>query len=151
MSASYYQLIPTVPDYVPDAAARELACQRFAAFIPEAEQVTAEVTEHIEFISAMGSFETVSCPVCGALQDNSWWMRAMDAAYSERGFADLRITLPCCGAASSLNDLRYYFPQGFARFVLSAFEPNILDLEDWQTQELEKLLGCQLRRVWAHV
>lgn len=151
MSASYYQLIPTVPDFVPDAAARELARERFAAFVPAAKQVTAEVTEHIEFVSAMGSFETVSCPVCGALLDNRWWMRAMDAAYDERGFADLRVTLPCCGAVSSLNDLRYDLPQGFARFVLSAFEPNILDLEDWQVRDLENLLGCQLRKVWAHV
>jgi hypothetical protein len=56
-----------------------------------------------------------------------------------------------CGAASSLNDLQYYFPQGFARFVLSAVEPNIFDLEDGQVRELEGLLGCKLRKVWVHV
>lgn len=48
-------------------------------------------------------------------------------------------------------DLQYHFPQGFARFVLSAFEPKIFDLEDRQVRELEELLGCKLRKVWVHV
>lgn len=151
MSDSYYKLIPSDPDYVPDAATRERARARFATFVPKAEQVTAAVSEHVEFVPAMGNSETVSCPVCGALLDNDWWVRAMDAAYSEHGFVALAVTLPCCGAASSLNDLHYHFPQGFARFVLSAFEPNIFDLEDWQVRELEELLGCKLRKVWVHV
>ena len=151
MSTSYYQLIPTVPDYLPDAAVRERARERFASFVPEAEQVTAEVREHVEFVPAMGNFETVSCPACGTLLDDDWWVGAMDAAYGDRGFADLEVTLPCCGAASSLNDLQYYFPQGFARFVLSAVEPNIFDLEDGQVHELEGLVGCKLRKVWVHV
>jgi hypothetical protein len=151
MSTSYYKLIPTLPDYVPDAAVREWAQARFASFVPQAEQVTADVREHVEFVPAMGNFETVSCPVCGALLENDWWVRAMDSAYGEHGFADLAVTVPCCGAASSLNDLHYYFPQGFARFVLSAYEPNIFDLEDWQVRELEELLGCMLRKVWVHI
>jgi hypothetical protein len=130
---------------------RVRARARFASFVPEAQRVTAEVREHVEFVPAMGNFETVSCPGCGILLDNDWWVQAMDAAYSERGFADLTVTLPCCGAASSLNDLHYYFPQGFARFVLSAFEPNIVDLQDWQVRELEELLGCKLRKVWVHM
>jgi hypothetical protein len=151
MSASYYKLIPTDPDYVPDAAVRERARTRFASFVPGAEQVTAEVREHVEFVPAMGNFEAVSCPVCGTLLDNDWWVQAMDAAYSERRFADLAVTLPCCGEASSLNDLRYDFPQGFARFVLSAFDPNISDLDDWQVRDLEELLDCKLRKVWVHM
>jgi hypothetical protein len=122
-----------------------------ASFVPRAEQVIAEVREHVEFVPAMGNLETGSCPVCGTLLDNDWWVQAMDAAYSERGFTDLAVTLPCCGAASSLNELQYDFPQGCARFVLSAFEPNIFDLEDGQVRELEQLLGCKLRKVWVHI
>lgn len=151
MSEFHYILIPTIPDYVPGAAAREAAVARLKSFVPDAQQVTAEVTEYVEFVPAMGNFETVSCPACGTILDDGWWVRAMDAAYGESGFTDLAVTLPCCGAASSLNDLKYHFPQGFACFVLSAFEPNVSDLEDWQVRELEELLGCTLRKIWVHI
>lgn len=151
MSESYYLLIPTISDYVPDVAARQRARDRFAAFVPDAQEVTAEVSEHVEFVSAMGNFEAASCPGCGATLDNDWWWRTLGAAYEESHFADLGITLPCCSAVASLNDLHYHFPQGFARFSLSAFEPNIFDLEDWQVRELEDLLGCTLRKIWVHV
>jgi hypothetical protein len=151
MSGFHYRLIPTVPSYVPEAPAREAALERLKSFVSGARQVTAEVREHVEFVPAMGNFETVSCPVCGAVLDDAWWVQAMDAAYSESGFTDLRVTLPCCGATSSLNDLKYHFPQGFARFVLSAVEPPVSDLDDWQVRELEELVGCTLRKIWVHI
>jgi hypothetical protein len=59
----------------------------------------------------------------------------MDAACGERGFVNLEVTLLCCGAVPSLNYMQYHFPQGFARFVLSAFEPSIVGLEDWQVRD----------------
>ena len=31
----------------------------------------------------------------------------MDATYGEDGFADLRVTVPCCGTATSLYNLIY--------------------------------------------
>ena len=151
MSDSYYKLIPTIPDYVPDVRARRAALARLRVFVPDAQAVSAEVREHVEFVPAMGNYETVSCPSCGAVLDDNWWVQAMETAYGEQGFADLRVTVPCCGAATSLNDLTYHFPQGFARFVLSAFEPHIADLEAWQVRELEDILGCKLRKIWVHV
>jgi hypothetical protein len=151
MSEYYYKLIPTIPDYVPDDGAREGARERFEAFVGNAAGVNVEVQEHVEFVDCMGNFESVSCPLCGTLLDDDWWGQAMDAAYGEHGFVDLRVTVPCCGAATSLNDLMYHFPQGFARFVLSAFEPHVSDLEDWQIHELEEIIGCKLRKIWVHV
>lgn len=128
MSESYYLLIPTIPDYVPDVAAHERARERFAAFVPDAQRVTAEVSEQVKFVPGMGDFESVSCPACGVTLDNDWWMQAMDAACAASQFANLSVTLPCCGAAASLNDLNCHLPQGFARFILSAYEPNIFDI-----------------------
>jgi hypothetical protein len=151
MSDYYYQLIPTIPDHVPDDVARKRARERFELFVGNAAGVNVEVREHVEFVPCMGNFESVSCPVCGTRLDDDWWGRAMDAAYGEQGFGDLRVTVPCCGAATSLNDLIYHFPQGFARFVLSAFEPHVSDLEDWQVHELEEIIGCKLRKIWVHM
>jgi hypothetical protein len=151
MAEYYFKLIPTVPDYVPAAAGRERARERFASFVRDAQEVTAEVSEQVEFVCAMENFETVSCPACGTVLADGWWGQAMDAAYGASRFSDLRVTVPCCGAATSLNDLIYHWPQGFARFVLSAFEPQVDDVQEWQLRELEDLLGCHLRKIWVHV
>jgi hypothetical protein len=151
MSELHHRLITSVPSYVPEAPAREVALERLKSFVSGARQVTAEVYEHIELVPAISNFETVSCPIRGAVLDDAWWVQAMDAAYSESGFTDLRVTVPCCGAATSLNDLTYHFSRGFARFVLSAFEPPVADLEDWQVREREALVGCALRKIWVNI
>lgn len=152
MSEFWLRFIPTVPEYVPDETAREAALALLKAYMGGARGVTAEVYGHVEFVTAMGNFERVSCPVCGAMLSVDWWVGAMDAAYSrERGFAHLGVAVPCCGAATSLNDLIYDGPQGFARFVLSAFEPPVTHLSDDQMRELENIVGCPLRAICAHV
>lgn len=150
MSDNYIMLIPTGPQYVPETEAIERARRRLAAFLPEAQDITAKVTEHVEFISAEGNSESISCPACGAALDWGWWRQVMDAAY-ERRFADLIVRVPCCEAETSLNDLRYHFSQGFARFVLSARYPQIPRLSEQQIGELSEIVGCQLRQVWVHI
>ena len=149
MSENFYELIPVAPDYLPNAASRQRALARFTTFVQAAE-VTVTVSDEIQFHGAMGNFESVSCPACGRVLDLDWWSKAMDAAYESR-FADLSVALPCCGTLASLNELRYYFPQGFARFVLSAREPGVIDLDDDQLRELESILACSLRKLWVHV
>ena len=71
------------------------------------------VNEKVQFADAGANFEHVACPFCKtALMD--WWGGAMDEAYSEEaGFNHLGIITPCCHKETSLNDLEYYFPQGF--------------------------------------
>jgi hypothetical protein len=151
MSGMQYKLIPIDPTYVPDAARREAALLRLNAFTPSAHQVLAEVMEQVMFVSAMGNFERVECPDCGAEVDQRWWTDAMDATYTANRFADLGVTLPCCRAQVSLNDLTYHWPQGFARFILTAVEPDFADLSDAQLGELKGLLGCDLRTIWVHL
>ena len=48
---------------------------------------------------------------------------AMDQAY-RFSFVDLAVSVPCCNAQLSLNDLRYEWPAGFARFILEAQSPG---------------------------
>jgi|SRR5215469_11221328 len=85
MAEYYFNLIPTVPDYVPEAAGRERARERFASFVRDAQEVTAQVSEQVEFVCAMENFETVSCPACGTVLDDGWWGQAMDVAYGATG------------------------------------------------------------------
>jgi len=73
----------------------------------------------------------------------------MDRA-SEGRFADLSVVLPCCGVVASLNDLRYEWPAGCARFVLEAMNPGGPALSAAQVAQLEQLVGCPLRLIRAH-
>jgi hypothetical protein len=151
MSGSLYKLIATDPLQVPDAARREAALVQLKLFASGAHQVLAEVIEQVTFMSAMGNFERVECPQCGAELDQGWWSEAMDATYAANGFADLGVVVPCCGATLSLNDLTYHWPQGFARFTLTVVEPNFADLTEVQVRTLEDLLGSPLRKIWVHI
>lgn len=67
------------------------------------------------------------------------------------GFALRRYALPCCGAEQSLNELRYEWPQGFARFRLKAMNPDVGDLTGEQMREFEAMLGCRLQKILRHM
>jgi len=162
LSTTIIRLISTNPQYVPDS----LSQKRAVAFLkslplpnpdPSSEAI-AKVTEHVEFVDQGENFERVVCPFCSFELNTEWWHEVMDKAYRER-FVDLRITTPCCHTETSLNDLRYEWPAGFARFVLELYEPfsldsegvyQMLELSQDILQKLEDILGCRLRIVWAH-
>ena len=73
-------------------------------------------------------------------------MRAFEA-----GFATLTVTVPCCGGQVSLNDLRYDWPCGFARFELEAWNPNRDRLTADELAQLAAALGCEVRQILAHI
>ena len=147
MSENLLKLIPHDPQFVPAATPREVATVLLRMLFLHADGVSARETAAVEFIDQGGNFEGVACPRCGAALDVDWWGDAVDAAF-EGCFADLDVTLPCCSATCSLNDLRYEMPAGFSRFVLEARNPG-RDLTDAEVEALERALGCRLRRVWA--
>ena len=146
MSDTFLILIPSAPDFVPSEAAQAEALKRFTSYLPKAEEVMCDSTVEVQFIDAGVKFERASCPACRRPLALRWWQDAMDAA-EEKVFADLGITLPCCGKASTLNDLVYFWAQGFARFSLEALNPGQKDLRADQIRELEKILGCSLRMI----
>jgi hypothetical protein len=148
MSDTVLKLIPASPKCVPDDEALNVATHLLASFFPEAEEATFESAEQVRFIDPGQNLEEIMCPVCGDEIDMSWWQKAMSAAYQTH-FSDLSIRLPCCNATSSLNDLLYDSPAGFARFELIVRNPNGR-VEDAQLEQLEMVLGCTLREVWAH-
>lgn len=148
MSENILKFIPTDPNYIPDMVAQKMARDMLMSFAPQADGVTANVTDKVQFVDQGGNFEQVSCPICGANLSMSWWSQVMNEAH-QVGFSDLLVTTPCCKSACSLNDLRYDWPAGFARFVLAARNPNS-DLDDGKIHTLEGILACGLRKIWAH-
>jgi hypothetical protein len=149
LSDQFLILIPSTPDFVPSEAAQAAALERFRSYLPKADDVLFDTTPEVRFIDAGINFERVSCPACRGPLPLRWWQDAMAAA-EKKGFADLRVTLPGCGKPSTLNDLVYFWAQGFARFTLEALNPGVKDLRADQVRELEKILGCPLRVILAH-
>jgi len=72
----------------------------------------------------------------------------MDQAY-ETG--DLSFVATCCGSTLSMNELEYGWPCGFARFSISARNPNVADFPKRDIEALERLLGTGLRVVWQDI
>ncbi|HEY3357137.1 MAG TPA: hypothetical protein VGQ83_28060 [Polyangia bacterium] len=148
MSDTFLRLVPVDPTFVPSAEAQAAARDYLRAVLPDADTVATRTAAEVQFIDAGGNTEAVFCPLCGAEVDQAWWVQAMDAAF-ECSFRDLTVALPCCLGSTTLNDLRYEMPAGFARFVLEAANPNVAALAAPAVAVLERLIGRKLRVVWA--
>ncbi len=148
MSENHLKLIPTDPYFIPDPNAMNQARQLFDVLMQGSYKTTMEVFATVQFIDQGANWETLFCPNCQSVIDVEWWQQAMDRAF-ESGFLELGVNVPCCGFRTTLNDLRYVWPAGFARFRLAAINPPS-DLSDEQLRELEHILGKSLRKIWAH-
>jgi hypothetical protein len=148
VSDNVLRVIPEDPARVPSALAREAAVSVLRRALPRADDVASELTEDVRFVDCGVNFEAVRCPGCGT-DLGEWWTLAMEVAHEER-FADLRITTPCCKLWTSLNDLGYSWPVGFARFTLEALNPDVENLPDAVRLRLEHILGSKVRLIWAH-
>jgi hypothetical protein len=144
---TFLRIIPAEPTYVPSALARERALGVLRRAAPLADDIAAQVTSDVRFVDCGGNFETVSCPRCAA-DLGEWWSEVMEIGHGQ-GFQDLRVTVPCCGNQTSLNDLVYSWPAGFARYMLEALNPGIGTVPDTLVQRLEDALGAAVRVIWA--
>jgi hypothetical protein len=149
MSDSMLRFIPRQPAYAPPLERRQAAVSRLRDAFSDADDVSARETEEVTFIDAGGNFESVFCPLCNKKLEQEWWLEAMDRAFST-AFEDLAVKLPCCGGSTTLNDLRYEWPQGFARFVLEVANPGVNTISDALVAEVGTIIGCDVRVVWAH-
>jgi hypothetical protein len=150
MSDDYMKLVPTDVSYVPSAKAQRKAVELLRAFAPDADEVSAETAEQVEFIDCGSNWSGVRCPHCGVTLEDEWWSDAVDAS-SATGFANLAVDLPCCGRPGALSDLDYIWPVGFARFTLQARNANLGgQLPAEKASQLESVLGCRLRVILAH-
>ena len=148
MSDTFLRIIPVDPTFVPAADAQKSATARLGEALPAADGIEGRVTDEVAFVDAGENFESVSCPRCGSENDQEWWGEAVGRA-AENDFEELDVTLPCCGGQSTLNELRYEMPQGFARFVLEATNPNIEQLPEHLVRALSDALRCEIRAIWA--
>ena len=148
MSDHFITLIPTNPYSVPPDASFRDAQKLFATFMPNAEEIDGRLTQEVAFIDQGENFERVLCPNCHKELTIVWWQQAMRASHETR-FQNLEVLTPCCTYRTSLNDLEYHWPSGFARCFLRARGPRQKEIPQHQIRQLESILGITLRQIWT--
>lgn len=142
-------LIPEDSSRVPDVAAFPTIVELLERLAPAAASVSISVSESVRFFDAGANFESVRCPACKEEMDIGWWGESMSAAY-EAGLEDLGVTTPCCSSSTSLHDLDYDWPQGYARWAAELRNPDRGPLKDCERAELDAAAGVPLREIWQH-
>lgn len=150
MSDHWIIVMPEKPEYVPSEEAQRKAVALFKQLAPTADEVIAQASVGIRFIDCGANFERVLCPACGGEIEIEWWQNRMDDE-TEANYPLKRIELPCCRAARSLNEFKYDWPQGFARFSVEARNPGILDLTEAHLKAFEAIIGSRVRKVRQHL
>jgi hypothetical protein len=149
MSDSFLRLIPTDPAWRPDDVALRRAVRVLRQLVPDATAVRGQVHDGTVFVDAGGNAERVDCPACGAELDQAWWAARLDRAWrpAAGAYADLAVTTPCCETRTTLNDLDYVWPAGFATAVIEARNPGRGWLTPDERARVEAALGHPLREV----
>lgn len=101
------------------------------------------------FVDCGSNLDEIKCPICGEVLDFGWWGEAMEEA-GENRFLDLSVVLPCCGAKSSLNELKYHFPCGFARTVITIHNPEE-GISEELLMEIERIAGISVKVIHSHL
>lgn len=149
MSTNLLILIPTEPTYRPESVGAKRAQALLNTYFSQPAEASVSLTEEVAFIATGGNLERIRCPYCQSVFEEQWWIAAMERAYDETRFVDLTVRLPCCGQLSSLNDLHYEWPTGFACFQLHVRDPSN-EIDEATFQELERVLAGSLKKIWAH-
>jgi hypothetical protein len=148
MSDNWVHIISTSPEFVPaddDVVRRALDIVRTTA--PRSDEIETALTDRPEFFDCGSNWSGVKCPRCHADLEGAWgdWMSAAD----ETG--KLQVVATCCGAQLSLDELDFGWPCGFARFAISARNPDLAEFPRAKLRELGRLLGTDLRIIWQHL
>ena len=137
MSDPRLVLIPTEPGWAPDDVTLRRAVRVLRELAPEAGDVRGAVHDAVVFVDAGGDSGGIDCPACGSELDPDWWADRMQRA-ARQNFTRLAVTPPCCSTRTTLNDLVYSWPAGFARTEIVARNPRRGRLT---VQELSRVAG----------
>jgi hypothetical protein len=151
MSDMFLRIIPADPKWIPLKENQERAAEHLRNLIDRNLKIDHRVFEAVTFIDCGDGLERITCPVsaCHSSLPFDWWQEELDSA-AETQFEDLGITVPCCKFPTSLNELEYDPPVGFARFCLEVLNPGIKKLEFEVRNLLARDLERPVRVIFAH-
>ncbi len=148
MSDNLLIVIPCDPLAIP-AATRLESARALLAQLCDAEKVTVEMAATPAYYNCLEGFEGVSCPACKTALTLPWLRDQLDRWWNGDR-RELRTTLPCCNAVTSLNDLDDQDTQGFACAAIEAMNPE-RRLEPEELRQVEEALGLPVRVIWARI
>ena len=151
MSDNWIVIIPKNPLFRPRKSNFESALELLNQIAPEADEITIINTEKVSFFDCGSNFESTSCPSCNALVSQDAWHELMATDYENEGFLLRQYPMSCCGNLHNLNELNYYFSQGFSVFAIEIMNPNINQLEASALIKLESILGNEVRVIYQHI
>jgi len=141
------KIISSNPSYVPNQEQQQQAKDFLAKIYPK-HKIESISTDTIEFVDQGQNFDSIICPLCGKEIETEYWQDAMEKA-NQTHFTNLSMVTPCCKKTTSLNDLGYVTPAGFAKYVLSVDDPET-EIKQRDLSTLQKILDAALRTVYAH-
>jgi hypothetical protein len=154
VSDDILSVIPTESRWQPGREQADRARELLAEFAPDPDRdafdLKAEWHETITVVDCGANLERITCPLCGTDIDPEWWGDLLDERYEE-GFDDLTADVPCCGGRTSLNNLQYEWPCGFARFELTLWNLGRGWLTDQELSIIARALGHPVRQIMAHI
>lgn len=149
MSTHILYIIPTSPDYIPSDNQQKEALRLVKDKYPRHE-VTSEVSLEVCFVDQGQNFDKVSCNHCLVELEIDFWKEKMDEAYMTL-FKNLQFKSNCCNNETSLNDLIYDMPAGFAKYVISIVNPEYEESSNSGfLSRIESVLDSSVKLIWAH-
>jgi hypothetical protein len=142
-------ILPVDPLATPPKERAEAAVELVSRLRPGASEVELRISDKPDFIDCGGNFVSVFCPFCQT-DIVGWWTSEMQAWCDGHDRRRMEVKTPCCGRSSSLNDLDYVAPQGFACVAIEAMNPGA-DLEPEEFRQVETVLGMPARIIWRHI
>ena len=122
--------------------------------------MVAENHRHPVFIDQGSNLEAIICPACRArlsfhtapnAQAVQQWWYSIAEQLEGANLANLQVAMMCCQSSVSFGDLGFDWPAGVASFEISVMNPGIAQaLPEGLVRQLEGILGCRVRQVWAH-
>lgn len=148
MSNNVLKIVPVSPVYVPNDISIQESLLYLHQIFPFAREIQHKTDNTPQFIDPGSNLQRVICPKCDTVIDDEWWQKSTDTSY-RNGNQNLNVTVLCCNSTISLNDLKYDWPAGFARFRYEISDPE-RNFELEELHELENVLKTNLRIIWAH-
>ncbi|ALG08904.1 hypothetical protein [Kibdelosporangium phytohabitans] len=151
MSDDVVSVIPADPHWQPGKAAAGRAAALAATLTP-GDDVRIETTWHdrIAVIDCAENLQRITCPACHASIGIEWFADLLEHNHM-RGFDALDVTVPCCGAETTLDAIGYDWPCGFARFEIAIWTPDRDWFTDAELAGFAEALGHPVRQVLAHI
>jgi hypothetical protein len=124
MSDTVYKIFPRY--YFPKYTDEQVCSAAQTLKLYSKENISFANFNKVQFIDCGEGLAHIFCPWCGSEIETDLWQGLMSKVYNVNSFECLGITTLCCKQSSSLDELIYVKPCGFATFVIEVHNPTII-------------------------